>query len=341
MSEVHLREDAMILYTPPKTAQRLPVIDFADAFSSDLGKREAVAWEIHKIARDVGFFYLVNHGVQQGLIDGQFDWARRFFAAPDAVKRAVDMSLSPAGFGYERIGTQALDDGPTDLKEGFQFGTDLPRDHPYVQQGVLRYGHNLWPQELPGMRAHAQQYHAAMSTLSQRLLAIIALSLQLPEDFFNFALGTPIATQRMLHYPPQPADAQHNQIGAGAHTDWGLVTILAQDDIGGLEVHNADGDWVRATPIHGSFVVNIGDLLQRWSNDVYHSNAHRVRNDNPVPRYSLPFFMDGDHAVTVSCLSSCCSDEHPARYAPCTIGDYLAQKVRETFGAASVLAAAS
>lgn len=331
----------MILYTPPKTAQRLPVIDFADAFSPQLARREAVAWEIHKIARDVGFFYLVNHGVPQLLVDGQFDWARRFFAASDQVKQAVDMSRSPAGFGYERIGTQALDDGPTDLKEGFQFGTDLALDHPYVQQGVLRYGHNLWPVEWPGMRVHAQQYHAAMLVLSQRLLSTMALSLQLPEDFFDFCLRTPIATQRMLHYPPQPARAKPNQIGAGAHTDWGLVTILAQDDIGGLEVCNADGDWVRATPVHGSFVINIGDLLQRWSNDVYHSNLHRVRNDSPVPRYSLPFFMDGDHAVTVSCLPSCCSAQRPARYTSCTIGDYLAQKVRETFGAASVLEAAT
>lgn len=333
----------MLLYTPPRTVQRLPVIDFADAYSPELARREAVAWEIHKIARDVGFFYLVNHGVPQSLIDGQFDWARRFFDSSDALKRSVDMALSPAGFGYERIGTQALDDGPVDLKEGFQFGTDLPLDHPYVRQGVLRYGHNLWPAQLPGMQAHGLRYHAAMSSLAQRLLAIIALSLQLPEDFFYFALETPIATQRMLHYPPQPAaaEAQHNQIGAGAHTDWGLVTILAQDDIGGLEVCNADGDWVRATPLAGSFVVNIGDLLQRWSNDIYRSNLHRVRNDNPAPRYSLPFFMDGDHAVTVSCLPSCCSETQPARHAPCTIGDYLAQKIQETFGAASVLAAAS
>jgi len=190
------------------------------------------------------------------------------------------------------------------------------------------------------MREHAQRYHAAMCALSQRLLSIIALSLQLPEDFFDFCLRTPIATQRMLHYPSQPAQALHNQIGAGAHTDWGLVTILAQDDIGGLEVCNADGDWVRATPLPGSFVVNLGDLLQRWSNDLYHSNFHRVRNDSVLPRYSLPFFMDGDHAVTVACLPSCCSAERPARYAPCTIGQYLTQKVRETFGAVSVMAAA-
>ncbi|MFL9924616.1 2-oxoglutarate and iron-dependent oxygenase domain-containing protein [Herbaspirillum lusitanum] len=329
----------MILYAPPKTASRLPVIDFADAFSPDKAKREAVAWEIHKISRDVGFFYLVNHGVRQQLVDGQFDWTRRFFSLPPASKAALDMSHSPSGYGYERMGAQALDvDSPADLKEGFQFGFDIAADHPYVQQGSLRYGHNLWPQDLPGFREHAQRYYDALRQLSHRLLSVIALSLHLEEDFFEPALRTPIATQRLLHYPPQPAKTAHNQIGAGAHTDWGLITILAQDDIGGLEVCNADGDWVRAAPIHGSFVVNIGDLLQRWSNDLYHSNPHRVLNDKPLPRYSLPFFQDGDQAQIIECLPTCCSAERPARYAPCSIGDYLAAKVRETFGAAGVAA---
>ena len=330
----------MILYTPPKTAQRLPVIDFTDAFSPLLAKREAVAWEIHKIARDVGFFYVSGHGVAPGLIEAQFDWARQLFALPQASKDAFDMARSPSGYGYERIGSQVLDtDSASDLKEGFQFGFDIAADHPYVQQGQMRYGHNLWPQDLPGFRAHSEQYYAAMRSLSHRLLAVIALSLHLPEDFFEYALQTPIATQRMLHYPPQPAHAAHNQIGAGAHTDWGLVTILAQDQVGGLEICNADGDWVRATPIDGTFVVNIGDLLQRWSNDLYHSNPHRVLNDNPVPRYSLPFFQDGDQAVIINCLPSCCSAERPARYAPCSIGEYLRAKVRETFGVSGAVAA--
>ncbi|OWY27270.1 isopenicillin N synthase family dioxygenase [Herbaspirillum robiniae] len=326
----------MIPYTPPATARTLPVIDFADAFSPEKARREAVAWEIHKISRDVGFFYIVNHGVPQALVDGQFDWARRFFALPQAGKSAIDMRRSPSGYGYERMGAQALDEGsPADLKEGFQFGFDIAPDHPYVQRGLLRYGHNLWPAELPGFEAHSRRYYDALRALSHRLLSVIALSLQLEEDFFEPVLQTPIATQRMLHYPPQPQGAQDNRIGAGAHTDWGLVTLLAQDDIGGLEVRNADGEWIRAAPIRGSFVVNIGDLLQRWSNDLYHSNFHRVLNGGTAPRYSLPFFQDGDQACTVACLPGCCSAARPARYAPCTIGDYLDMKVRETFGAAS------
>ncbi|WP_343585390.1 2-oxoglutarate and iron-dependent oxygenase domain-containing protein [Herbaspirillum sp.] len=329
----------MIPYTPPATARTIPVIDFADAFSPELHRREAVAWEIHKISRDVGFFYIVNHGVPQALIDGQFDWARRFFALPQASKSAIDMRHSPSGYGYERMGAQALDDGaPADLKEGFQFGFDIDPAHPYVQRGLLRYGHHLWPADLPGFEQHSRHYYDAMRALSHRLLSVIALSLQMPEDFFEPVLKTPIATQRMLHYPPQPAWAQANQIGAGAHTDWGLVTILAQDETGGLEICNADGEWVRATPIGGSFVVNIGDLLQRWSNDLYHSNPHRVLNGGSTPRYSLPFFQDGDQAATVSCLPSCCSPERPARYESCTIGGYLDMKVRETFGAATVQA---
>lgn len=324
----------MIPYTVPMTARRIPVIDFADAFSPELARREALAWEIHKISRDVGFFYLVNHGVAPSLVEQQFDWARRFFALPQASKSAIDMRHSPSGYGYERMGAQALDEGsPADLKEGFQFGFDIAPDHPYLQRGLLRYGHHLWPQDLPGFEEHSRLYYDAVRALSHRLLGVIALSLEMPEDFFEPVLQAPIATQRMLHYPPQPDGARHNQIGAGAHTDWGLVTILAQDDIGGLEICNADGQWVSAPPIAESFVVNIGDLLQRWSNDLYHSNAHRVLNAGSAPRYSLPFFQDGDQAAVVACLPSCCSDERPARYAPCTIGDYLEMKVKQTFGA--------
>ncbi|WP_343652639.1 2-oxoglutarate and iron-dependent oxygenase domain-containing protein [Herbaspirillum sp.] len=327
----------MIPYTAPMTARRIPVIDFADAFSPELSRREALAWEIHKISRDVGFFYIVNHGVPQSLVEGQFDWARRFFALPAASKAAIDMRGSPSGYGYERMGAQALDEGsPADLKEGFQFGFDIAHDHAYVQRGLLRYGHHRWPQDLPGFEAHSRRYYEAVRALSHRLLSVIALSLEMPEDFFEPVLETPIATQRMLHYPPQPDGARNNQIGAGAHTDWGLVTILAQDAIGGLEVCNAEGQWVSAPPIRDSFVVNIGDLLQRWSNDLYHSNPHRVLNAGTVPRYSLPFFQDGDQSAVVACLPTCCSAERPPRYAPCTIGEYLDMKVRQTFGAVAV-----
>jgi len=328
----------MIFYTPPKTADHVPVIDFADAYSPELAKREAVAWEIHKACRDVGFFYLARHGVAQALIDAQFAAAREFFALPRAAKMAIDLARSKSGFGYEPLAGQTLDTGaPPDLKEGFQCGMDLADSHPYVQRGLGRYGGNLWPAQLPGFRAQCLAYHAEMMRVSRKLLSIIALSLDTDENFFEPITEMPIATLRMLHYPPQPADSAFNQLGAGAHTDWGLVTLLAQDSVGGLEVRNADGEWLKAPPIAGTYVVNIGDLLQRWSNDMYRSNMHRVlnRNDSGRSRYSIPFFQDGDNDAMVSCLPSCRDTEHPAKYPDCNIGEYLGMKIRETYGVAA------
>ncbi|MDB5807203.1 MAG: penicillin synthase [Betaproteobacteria bacterium] len=325
----------MIFYTPPKTADHIPVIDFTDAFSPDLAKREAVAWEIHKACRDVGFFYLAGHGVAPAMIEAQFEAARGFFALPNDTKELVNLSRSRSGFGYEPMSGQTLDSGtPPDLKEGFQCGMDLPDDHPYVLRGLERYGLNQWPASLPGFRAQTLAYHAAMMDLSRKLLSIIALSLDIDENFFHPLTETPIATLRMLHYPPQKADAAANQLGAGAHTDWGLVTLLAQDTVGGLEVRNAAGEWIRATPIEGTFVVNTGDLLQRWSNDMYKSNMHRVLNSNTSgrSRYSIPFFQDGDNDAIVSCFESCRDAEHPAKYPDCNVGEYLGMKIRETYG---------
>jgi isopenicillin N synthase-like dioxygenase len=325
----------MIAYRPPRPAGEIPLIDLAVA--GDAHARRALALRIRETCRDVGFFYITGHGVPQSLVDAQFAAARAFFALPEADKRRAASHGAHANLGYQPMASQALDDdSPPDLKEGFQTGFDPGPEHPYVKAGSPFHGRNAWPDALPGFRAQCEAYYAAMMDLSARLLRLIALSLELDEGFFAPHLVTPIASLRLLHYPPQPA-VRGNQIGAGAHTDWGLVTLLAQDEVGGLEVCNAAGDWIAAPPLPGTFVVNLGDLLQRWSNDLYQSNPHRVRNADPQrARYSVVFFQDGDSASLVSCLPSCCSAERPPRHAPCRIGDYLHDKVRQTFGAVSI-----
>jgi isopenicillin N synthase-like dioxygenase len=324
----------MILYRTPRAAEAIPLIDISTA--ADPAQRRALALRIRETCQDVGFFYVTGHGVEHALIDAQFAQARRFFALPEADKRATASADLHANIGYQPLASQALDEGsPPDLKEGFQIGFDPGPEHPYVKAGSAFLGRNCWPRDLPGFREQCQAYYAAMMDLSSRLLALVALSLELPEDFFAAHLQTPIAALRLLHYPPQPQAVVGNQIGAGAHTDWGLVTLLAQDEVGGLEVCNAAGEWIAAPPLPGTFVVNLGDLLQRWSNDLYLSNAHRVRNADPRrARYSVVFFQDGDPTSLVSCLPSCCSAERPPRHEPCRIGDYMQEKVRQTFGAA-------
>jgi isopenicillin N synthase-like dioxygenase len=327
----------MIFYTPPKTADHIPVIDFSDAYSPELARREAVAWEIHKACRDVGFFYLANHGVPQSLIDAQFAAAAEFFALPRDTKEAIAISKSRSGFGYEPMSGQTLDTGtPPDLKEGFQCGMDIPDDHPYVVRGLERYGLNQWPAGMPAFREQCLTYHAAMMSASRKLLSIIALSLDIAEDFFQPITEMPIATLRMLHYPPQAVDAAPNQLGAGAHTDWGLVTLLAQDSVGGLEVRNADGEWILATPIPGTFVINIGQMMERFTAGIYRANLHRVRNGAAdVARYSVATFFELEPLYRMGRAPTCPPAAAEEEDGPdLTIGEHIEQMARASYAQA-------
>jgi isopenicillin N synthase-like dioxygenase len=325
----------MVLYTPPKPATSIPVIDLGPSRSDRLEDRRAVAWEIHKACRDTGFFYIANHGIDAALIASQLDAARRFFALPLEQKLALHMQRSRSFAGYEPLAGQTLDtDSPPDLKESFYCGAELPDDHPYVAAGIRGYGGNQWPGSLPGFREQMLAYYAAVRALGDRLMALLALSLDLPEDYFVEMYAQPSGNVRLIHYPPQPADATFNQIGAGAHTDWGGLTLLLQDDTGGLEVQNTAGDWIAAPPIPGTFVINLGDLIQRWTNDLYRSNMHRVRNGNAAgrDRYSVPFFFSPDHHARIECLPTCRETDRPPRHAACTAGEHLMEMFDRTYG---------
>lgn len=323
----------MIPYTPPGPAKHIPIIDLQDSFSGNRQRREAIAWEIHKAARDSGFFYVANHGIDQSLVDNAFDEARRFFEQP--LDRKLDVSIEnwPSLRGYDPMQAQTLDAGsPPDHKEAFYLGRDLGPDHPYVKQGIPNQGTNQWPEGLPGFREGIEAYYADKLDLGRHLMRLLALSLSLDEDFFDQAYVHPTATLRLHRYPPPPPNAAANSLGAGAHTDFGAITILAQDDCGGLEVENAAGEWLRADPIAGTFVVNLGDMIKRWTNDLYHSNMHRVLNGNSVrDRYSFALFFNPDHFTRVECLPSCRPDQGEPKYEPCTSGAYVAERLRQSY----------
>lgn len=339
----------MIIYTPPKAADKIPVIDLKGSFSDDPAARQQVAWEIHKACRESGFFYVTGHGIPQPLIDAQFDWAKRFFELPIDEKQTINMKKSPSKVGYEPIGAQVLDSqddkgekAPFDLKESFQCATELPDDHPLVQRGLRGFGHNQWPAALPGFKMQMLAYQAAVRDLGDRVLRMLALSLDLPENHFEQFYDLPGLGLRILRYPPQPANAAPNQIGAGAHTDWGGITLLAQDDIGGLEVRNADGEWISAKPIPGSFVVNLGDLMARWTNGLYNSNSHRVMNNGvrSTDRYSIPFFYSPNPTAVIKALPTCVGEDRPAQYGPCTTQEHMDEMFRRSYGYSVTTAAA-
>ena len=285
----------MIPYTPPKPADHIPVVDLAGSFAGNAARKAAIAREIHKASRDTGFFYVANHGIEPSVTERAFAEARAFFDLPIASKQAVSAANWPVARGYEQIQSRSLDSGsPPDLMESFYIGREQGPDHVYVQQGVSGYGANQWPPGRPGFRAAFEDYYGQAVGLGHHLMGLLALSLDLEESYFEAIYREVSATLRLHRYPPQPQDARANQLGAGAHTDYGSITILAQDDLGGLEVENAAGEWLRAEPIPGTFVVNNGDMVpaldQRCVPFEHAPGEERIR---PRPPFDGAVFQSG------------------------------------------------
>lgn len=324
----------MIVYETPKVASKVPVIDLGASCDWPKDVWERAATELRTASREIGFFYVADHGVQQSLIDAELAAARAFFAQPLEAKMAIDIGRSTNMRGYEPIGLQTLDEGSApDLKESLMIGRDLGPDHPWVRAGVAYEGPNQWP-ELPGFREQANAYLDAIMDLGRRLGALIARSLDLPDDFFAMALEEPSCTTRMLRYPPQ-REVAANQIGCGAHTDWGFITILLQDDVGGLEVQNLANDWILAPPIPGTFVVNLGDMIPRMTNGYYRSTPHRVLNNRSGrDRYSVASFFNPPYSHTVECVPSC-RPENGHVLPPITFAEHIQHMFQLTYGRAA------
>ncbi|MGV3632889.1 MAG: isopenicillin N synthase family dioxygenase [Pseudorhodoplanes sp.] len=314
----------------------LPVIDIAGLSSPAIAERQAVAADIRKACLDKGFFYIVGHGVPEGLISQTFTEAQNLFALPMDEKMKLDLSRSRASRGYEPLQAQSLEPGaPPDLKEGFYIGVELAEDHPRVVAGEYKQGPNQWPAALPGFRAAMEAYFEHMAELGTRLMRGIALSLDLDEGHFDAFCQDALMRLRLLHYPPQPANAKPGQKGVGAHTDFGGLTILMQDSCGGLQVFDqASQGWIHAEPIAGAYVVNLGDLIARWTNDLYRSTLHRVVNVSGRERYSIPFFFHGNPNYVVSCLDTCRQPGVSPKYPSSTVADHFQDRYQQSYRAA-------
>lgn len=330
----------------------LPVIDVGPLVRGEPG-RTGVAARLDAACRDVGFFCVTGHGVDPALLPRLDDLARRFFARPDEAKAAVAMARGGLAWrGWFPVGGE-LTSGRPDRKEGLYLGRELPADHPHVRAGRPMHGPNLWPAEPAGLRAATHAWMDAMESLGQALLRGLALGLGLDEGWFARELtAEPTVLFRVFHYPPGD-DADW---GVGEHTDYGLLTVLAQDDCGGLQVKGRDDRWIEVPADPGVLVVNIGDMLDRMTGGRYRSNPHRVRNVSGRSRLSFPFFLDPSWDAVVRPIEGLGGEPPPddaeSRWDGRSVhawegpyGDYLRAKVARVFpdlaGAAGLGAAHS
>ena len=311
----------------------IPIIDIGTTLDADLEARKATARQIRAACMGAGFFLARGHGVAEDVIAGQFDWTRRFFELPAEVKQRYAVGTLPGHRGWEPIGAQVLDaEALPDLKESFYTGIDYPADHPNVVAGLAGYSPSVRVAELPGFAEQVDAYVSSVRELGMRIVRLIALSLDLDESYFDEMFDEPMGTLRMLRYPPQPPESPGNQFGAGAHTDWEVITLLVQDDAGGLEVRNPRGEWIPAPPTPGTFVVNLGDMIPRWTNGYYRSNLHRVINRGGTDRvrYSIPFFFGPNYHARIECVPTLADKPPLGEYTPCTVGEHVAEMYART-----------
>jgi isopenicillin N synthase-like dioxygenase len=326
-----------VLVTETAETAHLPVIDVSPALSGHSGPaRVAVTRSLHEALHETGFMYVVGHGLDASLLASAFRSASRFFARPLEEKTAVAYTDSAANFGFQGIEGERLDPANApDLKEAFTMRNALAASPAHAaalasaSASAPASAPTRWPDE--GFRTDALRLFAAGLSTAHTLLALLAESLQLPSDYFTPLHRGENVTLRFLHYPANLPFRSSTQLGAGEHTDYGSITLLFQQEVGGLEVRDRAGQWRFAPPLPDAIVINTGDLMERWTNGRFRSTVHRVR---PIvgdrDRYSIALFVDPDSAVQVECIPSCIEPGMSPRYPAITAGEHLRQKIEAT-----------
>lgn len=312
----------------------IPVLDLGPYLAGTPGALDRLGRELYRASTYVGFYYLKNHGIPQTMIDQAFEEGRRFHALPLEEKRKIKIDQNKIGYfevasSVTRHSKLAAGAKPN-LYAAFCFRGELAPDDPDILAGVPYRALNRWPENLPGFRESLVAYSEAMEKLGKQLLPVIARALDLSPHFFNQAFTKPLVNMQINHYPHQP-DFDGQQYGLAPHTDRGFITLLCQARVPGLEILTVDGRWVTAPVLPGHFLVNTGDLLRHWTNDVFLSTPHRVINLSGAERLSIPFFYKPDLNTVVECIPTCRNDERPAKYPPVTVLEFYDWFVKQNY----------
>lgn len=306
------------------------------------GEKKVLAQRINEVCRQTGFLAVVGHGVPEEIISGAWNAARAFFDLPLERKLEAKMPYTGYPYGYSPLQAEALakslgEETPPDLKESFSIGPLQHAAHTGNEpNAAFRFAENVWPKEPEHFREAWSAYYRALSELAARIMGVFALALELPEGFFEGVIDDPISAMRALNYPHQSVAPKPGQLRAGAHSDYGSLTILlAEAAPGGLEIFTPEGKWQSVPVVPGAFVVNIGDLMARWTNDRWVSTLHRVVNPPPdqrgsTRRQSIAFFHQPNWEAEISCIPTCVSRGEKAKYPPVGSGAHLMEKFHST-----------
>ena len=324
------------------SSAQFPVFDLGKYEKAGAEQRRAFAREVDAICRATGFLAIVNHGVEPSAIDGVWSKAHAFFDLPAEEKQRAKAPYAGYPYGYlgpelEALAKSRNVDTPPDIKESFNGGpSSVPKGMTDPEALAFCYAATIWPARPEGFVAAWTTYYAALEDLAARIMRLFALALKLPEDYFDGFIDAPVSALRALNYPEQTVAPKPGQLRAGAHTDYGSLTILLpQDGSKGLEIAASDGAWIEVPPTPGAFVINIGDLMQRWTNDRWKSTLHRVANPAPeegktTRRQSLAFFHQPNWFAEIACLEACLAPGETPKYEPVLSGPYLMSKFKAT-----------
>jgi isopenicillin N synthase-like dioxygenase len=303
----------------------IPLVDIGALYGNDPAAKKAVAAKIGAACDDIGFFYAVNHNVSVEVIDHALSAVDEFFSLPTEEKLKVECDRNNRG--YRKVGDTIHANGKASARDSFDLGFPVTEDDPEVKAGTPLYAPNNWP-DMPGFREAVEAYYGETYKLGMKILEGFAIYLGKPEDFFTRHFTKPVADMVINHY--LGARGLHiSDQASGPHTDHGIVTILWQDMLGGLEVMGKDGEWMSVTPLRGSYVINIGELMKRWTNGRFKATVHRVVHLQDKSRYSMPLFCNPNFRTIVDPRDLGVSDAD-AKYPPVMSGDFLMSRFKAT-----------
>ena len=318
----------------PGTNETIPVIDLGPCFAGEPGALDRAAAELRHALTEIGFYFIVNHGIPRALIQEAFRQAARFHGQPIDEKMKIRIDRHNVGYLPMKGDTLRTSVVQTvtkpNLNEALFVARDLPADHPDVVADRRFRSANQWPSNLPGFHESVMTYCDALERLVQKLVRLYARALDLPAEYFDAPFTNFQYKLRMTHYPPQPAVAD-DEFGIAPHTDTSFLTLLAPNDVPGLSIRTQKGNWIDTPGIPDAFVVNGGQLLLRWTNDQFLATPHRAINRSGGERYALAFFCDANIDWPIAAVPTCVGPDRPPKYPTTYYTDYMVAYQKRTY----------